>query len=157
MTGDKDFFNNENYSQFTISYELLCLLRWLIEHNTEDMKNMITYAIQMGLNRELQKIDTTNLNLATSGMRDTIGDFVKVLELLLLEAMDDEMMRKAKLKKLMTDINKIDTNLCDSDTVRISLEKTTNSLDKNPDANPRDQLYKEILKQWQPDKKKIYN
>jgi hypothetical protein len=40
-----------------------------------------------------------------------------------------------------------------------ALEKTTSKLDLNPDINPKEQLYKEILKQWQPNhgKKKVYN
>lgn len=153
-----DFFNKQTRGQFTISYELLCLLRWLVEHDTNSLKHMVTTAINNGLHEELKKIDTiSDLNLASSGIEHTINDFVRILELLLLEAMDEEVVRKAKQKKLMADINKIDTSLCDNDTVRISLEKTTNNLDRNPNTNPKEQLYKEILKQWQPHNKKVYN
>lgn len=160
MIDNGDFFNKNHSGQFTISYELLCLLRWLVEHDIDGLKTIITTAIKSGLHAELQKIDTvSDLNLDSSGIEDTIGDFTKMLELLLLDAMDDEMVIKAKQKKLMGDINQIDTTLCDDDTVRISLEKTTNSLDHNPDANPKEQLYKELLKQWQPHKnnKKVYH
>lgn len=160
MIDNGDFLNRSHSGQFTISYELLCLLRWLVEHDTDGLKNIVTTAIKSGLHIELQKIDSiSDLNLATSGIEDTIGDFTKMLELLLLDAMDDEMVIKAKQKKLMTNIKHIDTTLCDDDTVRISLEKTTNNLEHNPDANPKEQLYKELLKQWHPHKnnKKVYN
>ena len=49
---------------------------------------------------ELKKIDTiSDLNLASSGIENTINDFVRILELLLLEAMDEEVVKKAKQKE----------------------------------------------------------
>jgi len=158
MIHNGDFFNNKQNGQFAISYELLCLLRWLIENDTESLKNIVHYAIQNGLQTELQKIDTiSDINLATSGIEDNIGDFFKVLEIILVDAIDAETIRKAKAKKLMSAVNKIDASLCDDNTVRISLEKTTDSLERNPKANPKELLYKEILKQWHPQDKKVLN
>ncbi len=158
MIHNGDFFNNKQNGQFAISYELLCLLRWLIENDTESLKNIVNYAIKNGLQTELQKIDTiSDINLAASGIEDNIGDFFKVLEIILIDAIDDETVRKAKAKKLMSAVNKIDASLCDDNTVRISLEKTTDNLERNPKANPKEQLYKEILKQWHPQNKKVLN
>ncbi|MCX5924729.1 MAG: hypothetical protein NT124_00320 [Candidatus Dependentiae bacterium] len=158
MIDNGDFFNKNHSGQFTISYELLCLLRWIVEHDTNGLKNIVTTAMRDGLHTELQKIDTiSDLNLTASGIEETVSDFAKILELLLLDAMDEEMVRKAEQKKLMTDINKIDVTLCDDDTVRISLEKTTTKIEHNPKVNPKEQLYKEILKQWQPQNKKLFN
>lgn len=158
MIDNGDFFNKQESGQLTLSYELLCLLRWLVEHDADHLKNMVANAIKSGLKNELQRIDTiSELHLVASGVEDAISDFIRMLELHLLEAMDQETLHKAKQNKLISDINKIDTSLCDNDTVRISLEKTTHNLEDNPDANPKEQLYKELLKQWQPHNKKVYN
>ena len=63
-------YKNEN-GQFTISYELLCLLRWLIEHDTDILKKIVHSAVKSGLQNELQKIDTiSDLNLAASGIQE---------------------------------------------------------------------------------------
>ena len=151
-------FNKNHIGQFTISYELLCLFRWLIEHDIDGLKNLVNNAIKNGLHNELQKMDTvTDLTLAASGLEETVGDLTKILELFLLDAMDEETLQKAKAKKLMADINHIDTTSCDNNTVRISLEKTTSKLDRNPGINAKEQLYKEILRQWQPFNKKMLN
>jgi len=54
-------------------------------------------------------------------------------------------------------IDQIDGNLCDTETVRSSVEKTTKKLDHYPNINAKEQLYKELLKKWKPFNKHSIN
>ena len=40
--------NNSNDNQFVISYELICLLQWIIEHESEQLKQLVQRAMQTG-------------------------------------------------------------------------------------------------------------
>ncbi|MDP3889582.1 MAG: hypothetical protein Q8Q25_03515 [bacterium] len=155
---DNGDFPNTKQGYFSLSYELLCLLRWLVQHDHDKLKKIITQAVADGLKNELQKIDTaTELNLLTADIQDNIVDFFGLMELLLLEAMNDQIEKKAREKNLMATIDKIDTSLCDDATVRFSIEKTTKKLDLDPNINAREQLFKELLKRWKPHNKNSIN
>ena len=66
--------------------------------------------------------------------------------------------RKAMAYRLlMPSLDQIDSMACDTATVRSSLQKATSKLRINPEANPQDLLFKEILKQWKPQKKAKLN
>jgi hypothetical protein len=157
---DSTLIDGNADGQITISYELLCLLRWMIENEAETLRGMVERALKSGLQKTLQHVDTVkDSQLASAGMQDNMSDFFKLLEYLLINSINEQVLVKAKQKQLMQDINKIDSNLCDDEMVLSALEKTTSKLDLNPDINAKEQLYKEILKQWQPNhgKKKVYN
>ena len=56
---NNDSFNNNNNSaqQFVISYELLCLLRWLLEHDVEKLKKMVSKALAPGLKEDIKQFE----------------------------------------------------------------------------------------------------
>lgn len=146
--------NDIDNSQLTISHELLLLLRWLVTHDEEKLKKIVTKALTTGLNTELQKIDHTK---ADNGMLDemqySISDFFGLLELLLVDAMQEQVANNAKQQNLMPTLEHIDSTVCDDETVRASLEKATIKMAHNPHDNPKDLLYTELLKRWKPHNK----
>jgi hypothetical protein len=140
-------------TQFVLSYELLCLLRWLTEHDAERLKKIITKAISSGeLIEEMKKVDKPDSLNEKHNIQYNIVDFLSLLESLLIESMSEQLDKKARQKNLMPAIGQIDSSICDTALVRFSLEKATKQMDFNPNINPREQLFKELLKRWKPDK-----
>ena len=54
---DNDSFNHDEGSnnQFVISYELIALLRWLLENDTDKLKKIITKAYASGLKDDIHR------------------------------------------------------------------------------------------------------
>jgi hypothetical protein len=152
-----DEFSEYN-TQFSISYELLCLLRWLIEHDADKLKKIIAKAINSGeLQEEMQKIENPNELALNSDVQNSIIDFFGLLEGLLTESINEQVEKRAREKDLMPAIDQIDSAICDDATVRFSLEKATSELAHNPDQNPKEKLFQELLKRWTPHNKNTMN
>ncbi|HRN77894.1 MAG TPA: hypothetical protein PLU71_01525 [Candidatus Dependentiae bacterium] len=146
------------HAQFTLSYELLCLLRWLIDHDAEKLKKVIKKAISSEqFCQEIKQLDDINLAAQAEDMQHSIIDFFGMLEALLLESMHEQVEKRARQKNLMPAVEQIDSTICDDATVRFSLEKTTSKIEKNPNINAKEQLFKELLKRWKPHKKNMLN
>jgi len=152
-----DSFNNNNQSQqFVISYELLCLLRWLLENDLERLKKMISKALANGLHEDIKQFEQLGDVNADPAMvqeiQHSIIEFFSMLETLLLEAYKEQAVQRAVEKNLMPTIDHIDTTLLNDDTVRSSVAKATAHSEKHPKENAQDALFKELLKQWKPSK-----
>ncbi|HLE76735.1 MAG TPA: hypothetical protein VI521_03065 [Candidatus Babeliales bacterium] len=144
-----------NNSQFVLSYELLVLLRWLIDHDEDKIKKIIGNALKSGLQEELQLLDNTENISELSELQHSITDFLGTMEALLIETASAHIKEKARQQKLLPSVDQIDTTLCDDTTVRFSVEKATSELAENPGANAKELLFSEILKRWQPADKNL--
>jgi len=145
------------HTQFVLSYELLCLLRWLTDHNEEKLKKIVKKAINSeGLLKEIKQLDNHQPNNAED-VQHSIIDFFGMLESILLETLNEQVDKHAREQNLMPAIDQIDAAVCDDATVRFSLEKTASKIDNNPNINAKEQLFKELLKRWKPHKKNILN
>mgnify|MGYP006306691407 CR=1 FL=1 len=143
--------------QFVLSYELLALLRWLAENDTDKLKKIIGKSLTAGLSEELQKIDQTEESELLEYLQHGITDFLSTMESLLLEVISEHVQKKARHQKLLPAIDQIDSTMCDDSTVKYSLEKATSVMDNDPKANARDTLFKELLRRWQPIDKNTKN
>ena len=147
---NKDSFSHDSNTQFALSYELLHLLRWLGEHDTEKLKKIISKAVAHGLHDTIQKTTSLADPKTLEDMHHGIIDFFELLDTLLSEAINHHVEQKAREKNLLPTIDHLDSSLFDTETLRCSVEKTTKKLDTNPHINPKEQLCKELLKQWKP-------
>ena len=147
---NKDSLSHDNTAQFALSYELLHLLKWLGEHDTEKLKRIISKAVAHGLHDNIQK--TTSLTDAKilEDMHHSIVDFFELLDVLLNDAINNHVEKKAKEKNLLPTIDHFDSSLLDNEILRSSVEQTTKKLELDPHINPKEQLCKELLKQWKP-------
>src|SRR3990167_9423866 len=110
-------------SQFVLSYELLALLQWLVDHNDNEdvIKKMIGKALKSGLQEELNLINQTEDVDMLNEMQHSISEFLHMLEVLLAEASKEHAIERARQQKLLPAIDQIDTSLCDDTTVRFSM------------------------------------
>lgn len=152
---NKNQFNMEN--QCELSYELLYLLKWLIENESQTLKKTITRAMHNGLREKLTHGNRSLNPMDSQSIQNSIVDFLDLLDSLLHEELNEESMIKVLAQNLSSSINKIDVRVCDKTTVQYSLEKATHQLEDHPNANPKEVLFKEILKQWKPNNKKNQN
>lgn len=143
-------------NQFVISHELLYLLQWIVEHGSQELKQLVGKALAAGLRERMHSADSEMLN--SEEMQEySIVDFFSLLESLLIETINEQAMLKAHEKNLLPALDHIDSTVCDSATVRSSLEKATTKMNKHPDANAQQLLFEEILKRWKPNKKATMN
>lgn len=155
-TMNNDSMNSHN--QFVISYELLALLQWLVEHDAERMKKIIARALQNGLKKDIQNFKAYAADAQSNDdIQHSIVEFFGLLEALLVETMNEQAMQDAVEKNLMPAIDQLDSTICDDATIRSSVEKATLKLDKSPQADPQEVLFRELLKRWKPQNKKILN
>ena len=155
---DDSLYSQSTDNQFVLSYELICLLQWLMEHDAGKLKTIITKALSSGLKNQIQKESTLVENPTDlEDIQESIIDFFGMLEALLLESINELAVKKALEKNLLPSIDKIDSTICDNATVQFSVEKATSDIDRNPQENPKELLFKELLRRWKPNKKNVLN
>lgn len=147
---NNDSFSHDSNSQFALSYELLHLLKWLGQHDTDKLKKIISKAVAHGLHDNIQKTISLSDHNILEEMHHGIIDFFEILDTLLGDAINDHVEQKAREKNLLPTIDHFDSSLLDNETLRCSVENTTKKLDLNPHMNPKEQLCKEFLKKWKP-------
>lgn len=142
--------------QLTLSYELLYLLQWIIENEQETLKVFIQEAVRR--QQAAERAQKEQVYYAHDDeLQQNIVDFFAVLDAVLYEAIEEESVYKAVQKNLMPSLNQIDSNACDTDTIQSSVDEATAHLDAHPEQNAKDVLYKELLKQWEPDEQTLAN
>lgn len=154
---DNDQFN-DNSSQLVLSRELLTLLRWLLENDALRIQRLVEKAVQSGLDDQIRKeLNDTTFNEAEAEAHLSIIEFLGLLEASLFEAMKESTARKAAQKKLLPAIEQIDNTVCDDETVRFSIEKAIERSNFSSDEHSKEVLFKELLRHWKPQNKKVVN
>lgn len=148
---------NQDTNQLTLSYELLYLMQWLIENEPEKLKTLIGQSFNNGLKEELKTIAPLSEQHSMEDLQYNIIDFLGMLETLLQEVSNEHALKRVMEKKLMPALDHIDTTNCDNETVQSSVEKASSKIDSNPERNPQELLFKELLRSWKPDKKTTSN
>src|SRR5581483_10399110 len=141
-------------NQFILSYELLALLQWMVEHDTHKLKRMIDKALRSGLKGQIER---SMMVMRQDKQTDqeaqySVIEFFGLLEALITETLHEQAAERAAEKKLLPAIDHIDGSLCDDETIQQTVQNTAAQLEQQPSADPHDTLYKELLLQWKPSK-----
>ena len=152
-----DSFNNNG--QFVLSYELLYLLQWLVDHEAEALKKIIARAVRQGFRESIVKThDTIELQTSDTQIQNSIADFLGLLDVLLLETTNELGVKKSVERNLIPALKHLDATVCTNEMVESSLVKASSKLDEDSSKETlQDALLKELLKQWKPDKKSFLN
>ena len=136
--------------QFILSYELLQLLRWLVEYEPEALRRLVGKSMAKGLAEQLlqppQKFEFD------SEVQQRVIDFFSLLEIVLYESMQETGIEKGVQRALIPAINLIDRNICDAILLAESVNEATSAIEENPFQDPKEILCKELLKRWKPAK-----
>lgn len=143
--------------QFVISYQLIRLLQWMMEHDSDKFKKMIRRALLQGLADEMRADHLLTEAEALNNAHEVVIAFFASLEQTLAEALDEQVVKQAMEHNLMPAIEHFDISALDDMTLKSSVEKATAKMDENPQSSPHDLLFQELLKRWKPDKKNLIN
>lgn len=146
---------SQNDNQCTLSYELLIVLQWLIDHEAPRLKKLLLKGLACGLKEQLEQHEEYSHNI--DDMQDSIVEFFGLLETLLAESMNEQTMQQALERNLLPALDHIDSTVCDDATVRFSVERATSKNTVSGDEKPQDVLFRELLRHWKPHNKKELN
>lgn len=139
--------------QFVISYELLMLLDWLIEHEHESLKALIKRAVDQGFpQRGVRKMHANPEEL-----QQNIVEFFDLLDSLLCQTINEDEAENALQRSLVPAINNIDSTMYDSGAFMTSVAKATAAAERSKGMSAKEVLCKELLKRWKPHKKANMN
>jgi hypothetical protein len=145
-------FDQEN-TQFELSYEFLALLKWLAEHEGEQLKKIVVRAVRRGFKPE----PPSSKSVDAGFVQESIVNFLELLDTILLEVGQEHRIKKAVEHNLMPAVDRIDAQSCDTDLLQASLDKATQKLEHFPDKNPKELLCAELIKRWKPHKDNALN
>lgn len=151
------FVNISNNNQLTISYELLYLMQWLLENESERIKKLIVQVLEKGFKKEMLAASKAYDPSTNQELKHSVVDFLNLLDALLQEAMNEQALKKITEKNLIPALNQLDDTVCGSSLIQGSLEKVSLKFESHPQENPQELLFKELLKRWKPDKKIALN
>jgi len=155
MAHDNSIFDS-NDSYMELSYELLYLLQWLIQNETGSLKKILNDAIKKGFLAKLP-YDGSHQKSIGANAHNQLEEFFTTLEILLLEVLEENEQIQTWEKSLTPALKKIDPAGCDVGLLRSSIEKTNFYLKDHDHENPKDILFKELLKRWRPKKNQVPN
>ncbi len=151
------FHDDYEANQFVISYELLALLMWIIEHEDKAIARLVKRALNAGLRHEIKGLPSTHHPEIAEEAQQTIMDFFSILESHVLEALHEDTVQQATAKKLLPTIDQIDITACDVLTMRKSIEKAAHAPETKTGEQAKDLLCKELLRYWKPTKNQLLN
>ncbi len=138
--------DNQHNEQFVLSYELLALMRWISEHESKALKRIITRSLSQGRTTEMNSESESLSACQAEELQHAILDYLAMMEHLLVEVTNERATKNALERNLMPALDQIDTTACDDSTIRSSLAIATSKMERNPSQNPKEVLYKELIK-----------
>lgn len=145
-----DPFDND-LQQFVVSFQLLQLMRWLVEHEQEGLKKLIGRSLKDGLEEVL--FYPAERDESDEELQQTIVEFFSLLESVLYEHVHEDEAKKLKKRVLIPAADHVDTAACDDTILAVSLDKAASTLENNPLEDSKEVLCRELLKRWKPAKK----
>src|SRR6476469_8267229 len=83
---NNDIFDDKKESSLLLSYELLQLLQWLMQHEMESLKVLIEKAVHAGYrDHDPQKNNFIELQVSDQHVYQSIIDFLDLMDFLLAE------------------------------------------------------------------------
>lgn len=158
MSHEKSNMNHNDQGQILLTYELLFLLQWMIEHEADALKKIVVRALKNGFNSpDFRSNEVIEMHISDPTVHESITDFLGLIDSLLLESTAELDMQKNAELTLIPALKQIDSTVCTDDVVQSSLKKTNAQLHSNSKQNAQEILLKELLRRWKPDKKILSN
>lgn len=150
-----DLFDFKNEGAIQLSYNLLYLLQWLIQHESDTLRTIISKAVQAGYkNSDDKDYSFIELHVSDPHIYQSIINFLDLMDSLLIESEQLHLTQKGVDVTAIPAIKHIDAKTCGNDLVQKTLEHTSVKLKTNPDQNAKELLFKELLRRWKPGTKK---
>ena len=137
-----------------VSYELLILLQWLLEHEQETMKKVVSKALAHGLQERLdQHMTQRERQQAAAELQGGIIDFFLMLESSLHRTMNEDHTKEVIQRNLLPALKQMDARTYSIGALENSIAKAEAAFLSKHATSPKEILCKELLKRWKPHKK----
>ena len=151
MEAPDSFGNNPFSYHLSLSPELLYILQWILENEQDTLKAIMHRALTQGDIQHIQAfLELSEDDVAEA--HNTIIDFFTALEATLSMTVEEDSVKSTLARTMLPALDKIDSTAYDSITVASSAEQAAVKHEKNPNTNPQELLYQELLKRWKPHK-----
>lgn len=135
--------------QFTLSKKTIALVNWLIEHDQESLKKLLSKAYQNGALR----MDHDEF-FDEEDAQYVFFKLVGLVEILSEEVVEEQEVSHVFHRSLLPVIKQIDSKEFEQTTIENSANKALcNAKERN--VTPSSILFEELLKKWKPQKKQI--
>lgn len=145
-------FKQQLSSEYALSHELLYILEWIIEHEYESLKGIVENALSNSHSGRIYELGQTSEQVLEHEAQYSILELLALLETAFIEVINEGSVRNLLERNLLPAIDHFDINQCDNALVAASVAQATSKLEKNPQANPQEVLFKELLRRWKPKK-----
>ena len=145
-------------SNLSLSFELICLMGWLLKNDKDKLKKLIKDAVDLGFAAELDTINSSEYHHVNDEMHTTIEDFMEYLEDILIESVEGSDAHEGAREKLLGTVKRIDGEAFDSKTVWLSMQQAKSQLVKKAKMDPAKAheheanalWFDQLLKNWTP-------
>ncbi len=105
-----DFTANGNA---LLSFELLYLLQWLMEHESDSLKNLIEQATKNGFTKKtMQSNDFVELQFNDPNIQSSIVEFLGLMDSLLIEVESEQFVENILTRTSLPALKQIDSFNC---------------------------------------------
>ena len=137
---------------FVVSYELLNLLEWLVNHEQENLEKLIRYAIKHGFT-------TKNTHFSSDDdareLQTAVINFLGIVDVMLQEASNENDVEGVLQRSMIPALKNIDFADYDSSSIATSIARATEAVaTKRKAVDSKDVFCRELLRRWKPHKKK---
>lgn len=162
--------------QLSLSFELICLMDWLLKNKGSKLKDLVKEAVDKQLADSLEKMSEHDYVKMASRMHDVVIDFVIFLEDMLIEELEGVSPDLNVREKMFPAIKHMDIAKFDINAVWLSMQQAkikfmkkrqrhsgdiigakVASKSKISDDDIKQELFKQLLKNWQPKGKEPVN
>lgn len=134
--------------QFVLSIELIQLLHWLTVHEHDALQKLVTRALK---HRAAKKHDEHAV-ASSEEMHDAVVHFFVLLQSLIQKHTETDRDIQQLNAFRMPTLSKIHSSDYDAQALARSIAKASDAFDEGTE-DPREVLYRELLKQWHPQSK----
>lgn len=149
-------------TQISLSFELICLLSWLLKNEQAMLNSLVKHAIEKGFAEEIGKIDEDDYLKVSDQLYDTVIDFLDFLEKTMIKNLETIQVDHKTKDVILPTLQKIEAGSLDFKTIWLSMQQTKARVNKGqaiPEnlSNPTEILFERLLKNWKPNNKETLN
>ncbi len=167
-------------TQISLSFELICLVSWLLKNEKAMLNTLVKHAIQHGFVDELQQLENADQANTNENLYETLLDFLEHLEQTLIKNLETIHVDHKTKDEILPALQKIENDSLDFKTVWLSMQQTKAKVNKKhhkavnashahtpqsskpapqdiAQPNATDILFEQILKNWKPNNKESVN
>jgi hypothetical protein len=151
-------------TSLSLSFELICLINWLLKHERKLLDNLVKHALKNGLAKELKTFTHDDVQQASDELYTVILDFLVVLEESLSKTIQTTSTDTKTDKAIFPALSKIDADNIDWQALKTSMQQTKDELSKEEFKDVSQSQYKQhatkilfqqFLKNWKPQNNEV--